>query len=177
MDTQPIDLNLLRIANPCPVSWNSMKGTDRERFCGLCKKNVYDTSKMKADEIRALVGGSDGEVCARLFKRQDGTLVTADCAPTRRRRAVMFAMTVIGAIMAVGASAFASTTSSTSRSARPRDTAEQFARTHEPTRTIINWIAPPPPMSMIAGGLVAMPMGKIAAPAPQPNPAPACPIK
>ncbi|CAN5391070.1 hypothetical protein BH09SUM1_BH09SUM1_29950 [soil metagenome] len=157
MDTGTIDLNLLRIASPCPVAWSGMKGTDRERHCDLCRKSVYDTSKMTTDEIRALLGASSGEVCAKLYRRQDGTLVTADCAPTRRRRALVFAMTAVAAIMAVSASAFASSESGKTR-AQYHQTLDQFARSHKPISTVYNWLSPPPPpqkLYRLMGSMIA----------------------
>ncbi|CAN5391001.1 hypothetical protein BH09SUM1_BH09SUM1_29930 [soil metagenome] len=147
MTQESIDLNLLRIKTPCPVAWDSMIGDDRVRHCGICRKNVYNTSEMKADEVRSLIVETQGKLCARLYQRQDGTLITADCATTRRRRAAVFAMTLLGAILTVGASALASTAGASKPKAVTTDSIERFARTHQPAKAVINWLCPQPAMT------------------------------
>ncbi|HEU4951382.1 MAG TPA: hypothetical protein VFT46_05490 [Holophagaceae bacterium] len=77
-------LNQLRIASPCPAAWAEMLGDDRARFCAACEKHVYDFSKMTAAEGLALIREKEGQVCARLWRRADGTVITADCAVGRR---------------------------------------------------------------------------------------------
>ena len=72
-------LNRLQIASPCPASWAGMRGDDRSRFCATCEKHVYDFSKMTAAEGMALIREKEGQVCARLWRRADGTVITADC--------------------------------------------------------------------------------------------------
>src|SRR6478735_837615 len=71
-------LDDVRVASPCRASWSQMKGDDRVRFCGHCKKNVYDFSRLTEVEIRSLLA-RDGRLCARLWRRSDGKLLTADC--------------------------------------------------------------------------------------------------
>ena len=34
----------------CPYDWSKMKGDDRIRFCGACKKNVYNISKLSRQQ-------------------------------------------------------------------------------------------------------------------------------
>lgn len=72
-------LNRLRIATPCPASWAEMRGDDRARFCAQCEQHVYDFSKMTAEDGMALIREKEGKVCGRLWRRADGTLITADC--------------------------------------------------------------------------------------------------
>jgi hypothetical protein len=72
-------LNNLRIASPCQASWATMRGDDRVRFCDNCAKRVYDISNLKADEAVALIQKSEGGLCVRLYRRKDGTVLTADC--------------------------------------------------------------------------------------------------
>src|SRR3954449_7913492 len=78
MDTNGI-LNDLRIASPCPASWGEMKGDDRVRFCGSCEKHVYNLSALSSDEAVDLLRKTDGKVCLRIYRRRDGTVLTADC--------------------------------------------------------------------------------------------------
>jgi hypothetical protein len=72
-------LNDLRIASPCPASWDAMRGDDRVRFCDSCSKHVYNVSGLTADAAVALIRESEGHLCMRLYRRKDGTVLTADC--------------------------------------------------------------------------------------------------
>jgi len=56
-----------------------MRGDDRVRFCGACDKNVYNLAGMTRREATALVAEREGSVCLRMFRRADGTVLTADC--------------------------------------------------------------------------------------------------
>ena len=101
-------LERVRIASPCTASWDDMIGDGRVRFCGQCAKNVYNLSGMLREEAEQLVRGAAaaGELCVRLYRRADGTVLTADC-PTgarrvRRRRGAVAAV-VGGGIAAAGA--------------------------------------------------------------------------
>jgi hypothetical protein len=72
-------LRNLRVASPCPVSWEGMTGDDRVRFCGQCRLHVYNFAEMTGDEVRALVSQTEGRVCGKLYRRADGTVLTHDC--------------------------------------------------------------------------------------------------
>jgi hypothetical protein len=72
-------LNNLRIATPCRASWDAMQGDDRIRFCDSCSKQVYNISGLTADAAVALIRESEGRLCVRLYRRKDGTVLTADC--------------------------------------------------------------------------------------------------
>lgn len=77
---KPTDvLGSLRVASPCGVSWDSMEGDERVRFCRLCSLNVYDFSGMTRAEVEALVSKTEGRLCGRLTRRADGTVLTKDC--------------------------------------------------------------------------------------------------
>ncbi len=88
----------VKIARPCGADWNNMTGDDRVRFCNLCQLNVYNLSAMERDEAEEFVAANEGKVCLRLYKREDGTVITQDCpvglAAVRRR---------IGSFVASGA--------------------------------------------------------------------------
>jgi len=84
MKTLPI-LDNLRIASPCTADWDEMRGDERVRFCGRCEKNVYNLSSMTRGEAEALVREKEGRLCVRLYKRADGTVLTADCPVGVRR--------------------------------------------------------------------------------------------
>lgn len=72
-------LDNIRIASPCSADWSAMVGDDRSRFCGSCQKHVYNLSAMTADEAAQLIREREGNLCGRLFRRADGTVLTSDC--------------------------------------------------------------------------------------------------
>lgn len=72
-------LTRVSIASPCTVGWDSMEGDDRTRFCWMCTQNVYNIEDLTRAEANKLLSGANGEVCIRVFKRPDGTILTKDC--------------------------------------------------------------------------------------------------
>jgi hypothetical protein len=69
----------IKIATPCPVRWAEMEGDERDRICQKCNLHVYNTSKMTTAEVEALVEKPDQRVCALVYRRRDGTIITKDC--------------------------------------------------------------------------------------------------
>lgn len=71
----------LRIASPCTsAEWSDMKGgDDYARLCKTCDKNVYNLSLMTLDEANELIREKEGKLCISLYRRFDGTVLTADC--------------------------------------------------------------------------------------------------
>lgn len=86
-----IPLDNVKVATPCPASWDEMTGNDRVRFCGQCSLNVYNLSGMRRVEAERLISSTEGRLCVRYFRRKDGTVLTTDCpvglAALRRRMA------------------------------------------------------------------------------------------
>lgn len=78
-----VALEVIDIAEPCTEDWDAMRGDERIRFCGLCHRNVFNLSAMSRDEAEALVAEAEERVCVRMYRRADGTVTTADCAPDR----------------------------------------------------------------------------------------------
>jgi hypothetical protein len=56
-----------------------MAGDDRVRHCAECNRNVYNFAELTRAEIDELVATSEGRLCARLYRRADGTMITKDC--------------------------------------------------------------------------------------------------
>lgn len=79
MATRSKLLSHVQVAAPCNASWNDMQGTDRIRFCNECKLNVYNLSAMSAKEAEKLIIEKEGKLCARFFRRTDGTILTENC--------------------------------------------------------------------------------------------------
>jgi hypothetical protein len=69
----------IQIASPCSANWNTMVGDNQVRFCGGCRKNVYNLSEMTYSDAEALVNRLEGKLCARFYTRPDGTALTQDC--------------------------------------------------------------------------------------------------
>ncbi len=106
-------LEALRIASPCKASWNDMVGDERVRFCGLCSKNVYNFSAMTRAEASALVRDRTGELCIRMYKREDGTVMTSDCPVGAKKKLVRRLLVLgagVGAAAAAGVLGFSATT-------------------------------------------------------------------
>ena len=128
-------LDDIRIASPCTVGWDGMTGSDRVRNCGLCKLNVYNISEMSRDEATALIRESEGRLCVRLFRRQDGTVVTRDCTArfqAIRRKIMTLAcglLTIIGFVL--GAASLGRRN-------------ENALRKIEPIKSVMDWVDPEP---------------------------------
>lgn len=105
-------LDAVKIASPCAASWNEMQGDDKSRFCGKCAKNVYNLSAMTREEAELLMLEKEGELCVRLYRRRDGTVLTQDCpvgadARVRTKRLRIVGALAIGAGLAATLSGFA----------------------------------------------------------------------
>jgi len=72
-------LDHVRIAAPCNADWEQMVGNDRVRFCAHCSLNVYNLSEFSKREAEALISSREGRVCARFYRRADGSILTKNC--------------------------------------------------------------------------------------------------
>lgn len=95
-------LNALVIASPCPASWAGMTGDDRIRHCEMCDRQVYNIAAMSTEDAAELIRGAEGRVCARLYRRKDGTVLTADCpVGVRKARSRRFRRLAVGGALAL----------------------------------------------------------------------------
>jgi len=94
----------LEIAKPCDESWQEMSGGTTERHCSSCKKNVHNLAAMSTPRILKVLAESDGHLCARITRRADGSIVTAD-APQRGGLFSRAAGIFLGAALSAGAAA------------------------------------------------------------------------
>jgi hypothetical protein len=100
-------LDHLRIASPCPSSWEKMAGDDRVRSCELCNLQVYNIASLTRQEVEAIIAKTQGRLCARLYRRADGTIITKDCPVglrAVRQRAGKIAAALFAAITSLSAS-------------------------------------------------------------------------
>jgi hypothetical protein len=94
-------LDNIRVASPCTASWDEMTGDERTRHCHKCDKQVYNLSDMTRAEAEALLLEKQGKLCARYYRRSDGTIMTADCrvgvvASRKRKLIASGAMALLG---------------------------------------------------------------------------------
>ena len=98
-----ISLDQVKVASPCPASWDAMTGDDRVRFCSQCSLHVYNLSALSREAAESLVTEKEGKMCVRFFQRADGTVITTDCpvgwAAVKRRLA--WTSTVAGLMFVV----------------------------------------------------------------------------
>jgi hypothetical protein len=103
------NINSLRIATPCPIGWEQMAGDNRVRFCDHCHLNVYNISELSQSEAEKLIASTEGRICARLFRRADGTILTKDCPVGLRalkRRVTKKATAAFAAIVSLSGAVF-----------------------------------------------------------------------
>jgi hypothetical protein len=79
-------LQRIQIASPCHERWEDMSGDERTRHCASCQLDVYNIAGMTEADAESLLrsafnddGTSKQRLCARIFRRADGTVITANC--------------------------------------------------------------------------------------------------
>jgi hypothetical protein len=95
-------LDHVRIAARCEADWEQMIGTERVRFCGQCNLNVYNLSSMTREQAESLIAQTEGRLCARFYRRRDGSILTDNCPVglrAIRRRVSYFARAVSAAVL------------------------------------------------------------------------------
>lgn len=92
----------LRVASPCPKSWDAMVGNHRVRYCSECNLNVYNLAVIPRSELRALIKKKEGRFCGRLYLLGDRKAATRDC-PTGRARGILRRLGTLVAVLLVAA--------------------------------------------------------------------------
>ncbi len=73
-------LDNIQLAYPCPARWEDMTGDNRTRHCAQCDLDVHNIADMTRAEAEQLLSTlSEGRICARFYRRRDGTILTRDC--------------------------------------------------------------------------------------------------
>ncbi|HQR32291.1 MAG TPA: carboxypeptidase-like regulatory domain-containing protein [Blastocatellia bacterium] len=75
MSAKQSKLAKLNVAQPCSASWQEMTGNEQKRFCSHCNKHVFDFSRMTRQQIEAVTAVHQGNLCARITRREDGSMV------------------------------------------------------------------------------------------------------
>lgn len=106
-------LDNVKVASPCSQDWDAMIGSERKRYCGECKLNVYNLSGMSRTEGETLIANSEGRLCVRFFRRADGTVLTQDCPVGWRavkmrmtKMATAFASLIFGLLGGLGLNSY-----------------------------------------------------------------------
>ena len=149
-------LHTIKVASPCHADWDKMEGDSHVRFCGGCRKNVYNLSEMGSGEGQALVSRLEGRLCVRFYTRADGTLLTQDCPVGLRavRRKLVRKLSYAAAMLLSCASGLLRGMG-VAQAATP---AKKHVKPHaiQPSHTMGKPILPPPPM-MHTMGIVSVP--------------------
>lgn len=163
-------LQRVEIASPCPAKWEEMDGDDRKRFCHQCQKHVYNFAAMSEPEAEQLLIETEGKLCGRIFRRADGTILTADCpvGVARVRRAFRRTLAVCAGVVVTVLSGMGVAARAMSGAGNNSSMANS-----QPMKTLIKWAQNPAPvMTGIAGDIMVMPAPPPATPAGNPAPAP-----
>ena len=97
----------VRIAAPCPASWDAMIGDRRVRACTHCKQNVFNLSAMTRADAEELIRDKQGNLCAQYYQRADGTILLADCEVGISQRRTQKRWTAGAALLLAGTAAVA----------------------------------------------------------------------
>ena len=159
-----INLDVLTIRTPCTVSWHGMEGNERVRHCKQCQLPVYNFSQFTRSEIEALHGSHPDRLCARLYRRPDGKIMTREC-PTGRMRRIRRILAMPIALLAILTGIFFCRSSPPRRSGVEDASPMEQIRQIQPFRTIMNLFDPP-----VQGAICTTPppSGPPTAPAPPP---------
>jgi hypothetical protein len=170
-------LQVVNVATPCPADWNGRHGDDRSRFCGQCRKHVYNLSAMRADDAVRLIQEREGDLCVRLFRRIDGTVLNGDCPigvgrvwmRLKRLSTGFAAACLVGLGWQVLPGALASSPSPSPTTCLPAPTARELWETF--VDDVRAWLGLPPRYAVpVAGTFI---MGDICLPPPTGGAAPA----
>lgn len=164
MRTQTISLDVVDIASPCPASWDAMRGDDHVRFCGECNLHVYNISEMSREAATALIAQREGRLCVRMYRREDGTLITNDCGRLRAaaKRAARWSVAAATVVLSAALTLLLSGGSQTN----PRRAQASF----DPLAMLRSWLMPKARPAMLGEATV---MGDVRMPATQPTTQPA----
>jgi len=170
--THPFNLDEVHVAAPCSADWDTMTGDGRARFCGLCKKNVYNLSDMSRTEAEALILNTKGRICGQFYRRPDGTILTDNCPVglrAIRNRMRWAAVAATAAFVALGA--FAGLRSAKAAGVSVREVQPfKTMQTVQPVKALVDWLDPvlvaPVPVPQMIRGEVCVPARAVATPPP-----------
>ncbi len=170
-------LDQIQIASPCPASWSEMVGDERTRFCSDCRKQVHNIATMTTADALALLQSSESGVCIQIYRRQDGTVLTADCPVGLRARASARLRRIAGGLTAAAAVLFAGLSLKTRMDEDAAGSAPTPVAGRPPSlsltsrlREALGLLIAAPASTVMRGEAPAI-LGKVPCPAPAPVPA------
>jgi hypothetical protein len=87
MNAARISLQQVRVAEPCPKSWEELAGGgDAARYCTHCDRHVHNLSAMTADAAQRLVCESAGPLCIAYVPDAQGNVTTLEYARQKQPR-------------------------------------------------------------------------------------------
>ena len=91
------------------MDWDLMDGDDRARFCSKCNKHVFEFAGLTEQQAVELIASKGDQLCGRIFRRPDGTIVTAECPvqPAKRSRPHQFTIASLMFLITSSAALFA----------------------------------------------------------------------
>jgi hypothetical protein len=141
----------LQISSPCPLSWESLRGDDRVRFCSKCSLKVYNLARMSSEDVERVVLKSEGRLCGRLYVRDDQTATAKNCPDRLLRKRTRTAFVALALLLASATCWIWKPHRGLDRSVLP-----------PPLREIADWIDPEPKVML----------GSVCPTVPSPVPAP-----
>jgi hypothetical protein len=168
-------LEQIRIAEPCNASWDRMQGDERVRFCGECRKNVYNLSAMSREEAEGLVHELEGHLCVRFYQRRDGTVLTDNC-PVGVRKARAWLSVQLAGIAATFASLLSlapvERSEQMGNARAPQVERQQFVILNQKPVAMMGDVASPPPPPVRMGRIASPRATMMGSPTPPPPSSP-----
>lgn len=165
-----LDIDSLQVATPCPARWEDMAGDERARFCRQCQKHVYNFSTMTTTEVEQLVLAKEGNLCGRMLRRRDGTVLTADCPTGQavvKRKRLQWVAGICAGIALLGTALWARAKDQTEEAERGRVSSELHHRWYE-LKVKLGWEQPVALPGMIMMPVNPQPTGNGIPPSPPP---------
>lgn len=133
-------LDIIDVASPCPVAWETMLGTDKMRHCAECQKNVYNLSGMTRPEAETTIRQQEGNLCIQFYRRADGKIMTADCPVGLRALRRQAARLVAGIATMLAVLSCGSIFARNRAYDEVRDANQAYS---SPIQRLIHWLDPP----------------------------------
>ena len=114
--------------------------------CNQCERHVYNFASLTRAEAEELIEEKEGRLCVRLYRRADGTVLTADCpvgVETLRRRAARKVMMIVGAVLGLIGGGFVT------RALVGEDRGSATLRRLQPFKALFDAIDPNPPICVM----------------------------
>ena len=95
-----LPLDVIDVKDPCPLSWEELKGDKTVRYCGVCRRHVHNLSEMTSQHAASLLESQESP-CVRFVRDRAGQVVTLDYQRASSRRRSRFWLSSAAAISGV----------------------------------------------------------------------------